>query len=200
MKYAKKRGIPLDVAVARADRRAARAGCIEGDRMGELEQDWPGTGTACKRFFDVAGEQGLQDAHPRAALEVPRLHALRGLRRRAPQARCAAVAARASGHSIRARPDAAADRARARLLRRAAPARAARRGHRPAARRDPRAARLPRATSASATSRSTASRARSPAAKCSASTSPPRSAPRSSTRCSCSTSRRSACTRATWAA
>jgi excinuclease ABC subunit A len=54
--------------------------------------------------------------------------------------------------------------------------------------------------SAWATSRSTGSRARSPAGRCSASTSPRRSAPRSPTRCSCSTSPRSACTRATWAA
>src|SRR5258706_36398 len=56
------------------------------------------------------------------------------------------------------------------------------------------------AKSASAISRSIASRARSRAARCSASTSPPRSAPRSSIRCSCWTSRPSACTRATWAA
>ena len=60
--------------------------------------------------------------------------------------------------------------------------------------------RLPAARWAWATSRSTASRARSPAARCSASTSPPRSARRSSTRSSCSTSPPSACTRATWAA
>ena len=156
--------------------------------------------------------------------KLPRLHAVPGLRRRAAEARGAAVAPRHAGDAdavlrraalspdgvrgrraaralpgLRARPDAAADRPHARVLR---------------------ALQLPRrstkrptccstksargfatcATSASATSRSTASRARSPAARCSASTSRPRSAPRSSTRCSCSTSRRSACTRATWAA
>src|SRR5512141_225145 len=40
----------------------------------------------------LARDQSLQDAHPRAAVEVPRLHALPRLRRRAAQARRAAVA------------------------------------------------------------------------------------------------------------
>jgi hypothetical protein len=40
----------------------------------------------------VPGEQGLQDAHPRALVQVPQLHALRGLRRRAAEAGVAAVA------------------------------------------------------------------------------------------------------------
>ncbi len=91
------------------------------------------------------------------------------LRRRAAQARGAAVAARRLGwsatgtgiHDLMLLPI---ERV-ARVLRRARAAGAARRGHRPAARRDPRAPRLPGATSASATSRSTASRARSPAAR-----------------------------------
>ena len=40
----------------------------------------------------LPGEQGLQDAHPRAAVEVPQLHAVPGLRRRAAEAGSAAVA------------------------------------------------------------------------------------------------------------
>ena len=40
----------------------------------------------------VSREQGLQDAHPRALVEVPQLHAVWRVRRRAAQARGAAVA------------------------------------------------------------------------------------------------------------
>ena len=40
---------------------------------GNWNKQWYGV----KRFFDVPGEQGLQDAHPRALVQVPQLHALR---------------------------------------------------------------------------------------------------------------------------
>ena len=63
--------------------------------------------------------------------------------------------------------------------------------------RDLRAARLPRRTSGSATSRWPARRARSPAARRSGSASRPRSAPAWSASCTCSTSPRSASTSAT---
>src|SRR5687768_6724919 len=90
-------------------------------------------------------EQGLQDAHPRTAVEVPKLHAVHGVRRRTPETRCAAVAHRLEGrwrcgappgtalHAggravvartiggaaglVAARPDAAADSAAAIVLR-----------------------------------------------------------------------------------
>ena len=118
----------------------------------------------------VPGEQGLQDAHPRALVQVPQLHALRRLRGRAPQAggpalargfegrcRCGAAAgptlpargrglvARAAGGAARPgpeRPDAALDRAPAPILRRADAA-AARRRAVAAARRDPDASEIP---------------------------------------------------------
>jgi hypothetical protein len=45
----------------------------------------------------IPGEQGLQDAHPGAAVQVPQLHALPGVRRRAPQDRKPALAHRQQG-------------------------------------------------------------------------------------------------------
>ncbi len=78
----------------------------------------------------VAREPRLQDAHPRAAVEVPQLHALRRLPRCPPQAGRAAVAARCAGRGGTARVavagaagsadrcrHAAADRALPRVLR-----------------------------------------------------------------------------------
>ena len=120
----------------------------------------------------VPREQDLQDAHPRALVEVPQLHALRHLRRRAAQAGIAALApgregrgrcgagagealpasrrglvARAVGGPARpepARPDADADRAAAAVLRHARPAlAAARRRAGAAAGRDPPPAEIP---------------------------------------------------------
>jgi len=126
--------------------------------------------------------EGVQDAHPRAAVEIPQLHAVPGLRRRPAEAGSAALASRHEGrrrcgagagealHAGRhrlepraarglawpdgARPDAAADRPAARLLRPglrggrrrgrtfARGARAAGRDPAPPARRDPHPAAL----------------------------------------------------------
>src|SRR6185503_11148372 len=55
-------------------------------RMGELEEVLARRLVRRAALLQVAGEQGLQDAYPGAALEVPRLHALPELPRHAPQA------------------------------------------------------------------------------------------------------------------
>ena len=91
-------------------------------------------------FLWLAGEQGLQDAHPRAALALPQLHRMPALPRLAPQARGGAVAARRRGDPRTAR---LAGQARARFHRRL-PFAGTGRGRRPAsATRNPRATRLP---------------------------------------------------------
>jgi hypothetical protein len=119
----------------------------------------------------VPREQGVQDAHPCAAVQVPQLHALRQLRRCAPGPGSAAVATGSKGRGRRrarafkalhaagrglvagparglagpapARPDAGARRAAAPLLRRPGTARRRRRPARPPA---PAARRDPHAT------------------------------------------------------
>ncbi len=81
----------------------------------------------------VARDQGLQDAHPRAAVAVPLIHGVHRLRRRAPQARRLALARRQSGHH-HPRDDAAVHRRQPRILRQPRVAGAARRrGRSPAA-------------------------------------------------------------------
>ena len=228
MKYAKKRGVAARRAVARPRRGARALGARRRARMGELGKSWPGTWYGVKRFFAWL-ETKAYKMHIRVLLSKYRAYtpcaACGGARlkpdallwrlgtraRRRSRARSGAAvspagprhrrrhAARLPGLTIHDRR-AAADRPRARILR------AARRCRRRSTKRptccSPRSARGSATcpTWAWATSRSIASRARSRAAKCSGSTSPPRSARRSSTRCSCSTSRRSACIRATWAA
>ena len=131
--------------MARSGRRAAPLGDRWRRPVGE-EGLVRGEAILC-----LARDQGLQDAHPRAAVEVPQLHGLRGLRRSTPEARVAAVAPRIGGarradRPQHPRPDAAAHRAGERILRRSRAAGAARRSGRPAARRDPRATRLPGAS------------------------------------------------------
>ncbi len=138
--------------------------------MGELEKILAGHLVRRRALLPLAGDQGLQDARARALVALPCLHALRGLRRRAPQARRAAVARRDEGgrgsrtrsraafpaarRQVRpretartprphgARPDAAARRAYTRVLRRPSLTRTARRGHRSASHRNPRAVAL----------------------------------------------------------
>jgi len=52
----------------------------------EGEGHWDdGVWYGARRFFRLAREQGVQDAHPRAAVEVPQLRGLLGLQRRAAQ-------------------------------------------------------------------------------------------------------------------
>ena len=55
-------------------------------------------------LLPVPGEQGVQDAHPCAALQVPQLHHLPGVRRRAAEDRIAAVARGQQGRCRRRGP------------------------------------------------------------------------------------------------
>ena len=176
-------------AVARS-RDEQRAGCSKAKASGKTAV-WYGV----RRFFAWLEDQELQDAHPRAAVEVPRYTpcaACDGARLK-PDAllwRLGAAERDASAGSTSTTLDAAAGRAAAAVLRRA---------RLPAPLDEATALLLAEIRArlgflvrgrAGLSRRSTASRARSPAARCSASTSPPRSAPRWSTRCSCSTSPR----------
>ncbi len=197
MRYAGEAGIPRDTAWSAADRSAARLG---HRGLAELERQVEPAVVRRQALLRVPRVEGVQDAHPRAAVEVPQLHAVPGLRRRAPEDRSAAVAPRHEGGCrrgaarrrsascrsastgrarsskrlpglTRARPDAAADRPPPPLLRSLIAAEhAARRRAEAAARRDAHAPANTSATSASAISRSTARAARCPAARCSAST------------------------------
>jgi hypothetical protein len=142
MKYAGEAGIPRDTAWSQLTP-AQRDWVIDGS------PNWSATGTssgtACAAS-SVPGEQGLQDAHPCALVQVPQLHALRhcgGARLKTwrrccgawveGRCRCRAAAGKALPAGGRglvaraagglpglqpARPDAAADRAAAPLLRR----------------------------------------------------------------------------------
>ena len=82
---------PARHALGAAHRRAARLG---DRRLAELERQVEQAVVRHQALLRVPGEQGLQDAHPRAAVEVPQLHAVPGLRRRAAEDRGAAVAPR----------------------------------------------------------------------------------------------------------
>ncbi len=79
-------------AVSRAQRRAAQLGARRRTGVARLAQILARHLVRRTQVLRLARDQSLQDAHPRAAVEVPRLHALPRLRRRAPQARRAAVA------------------------------------------------------------------------------------------------------------
>ena len=83
MKYAEEARHPARHAVARAHAGAAATGCSTATPNWVSWQAGTSSGTACKRFFDWLETQGLQDAHPRAAVEVPRYtpcHACGGAR------------------------------------------------------------------------------------------------------------------------
>ena len=143
MKYAGEAGIPRDTAWSQLTA-AQRDWVIDGSP--QLERQVEPAVVRRAPLLRLPGEQGLQDAHPRALVEVPQLHAVHGLRRRAAEARSAAVASglarpmpmprcRRRSASCRAasawsreqlealrrpgaaRPDAAADRPAAPLLR-----------------------------------------------------------------------------------
>ena len=167
--YQRVPGRPAEVRAASA---ASRSTC-RGASSTEEQRRWviDGEGPWEKKVWygveallRLARDQGLQDAHPRAAVEVPQLHApapTAAARGSSPRRCCGGSAPAAATGPQHPRPDAAADRARR--------ASSSTRCALPApldeaadlllgeirARLD-----LPRATSASATSRSTASRAR----------------------------------------
>ncbi len=110
--------------LARLDRRRTRLGHRGRGRVDQecLVRRAP--------LLRLARDQGVQDAHPRAALALSLLHRMQRLPRRAPQARSAAVAGRRHQYP---RNDAVADRRLPPVFRRAGIAGAARRGRRPAA-------------------------------------------------------------------
>ncbi len=94
MRYAARAGIPRDTPWNAAHARPSSDWVIHGspDWNGQWNKQWYGV----MRFFELPGIEGLQDAHPRALVEVPQLHAVPNLRRRAPEDRIAAVAPRAT--------------------------------------------------------------------------------------------------------
>src|SRR5690242_14054486 len=70
-------------AVARAHREAAALGAGGRARMGELAQVVAGYMVWRGPVLQVARDQGVQDARPRAAVEVPRVYPVQCMRRRA---------------------------------------------------------------------------------------------------------------------
>jgi excinuclease ABC subunit A len=89
IKYAGEAGVPRDLALVADDARAQGLG--PRWRPG-LEGPVAKAVVRHQTLLRVPGEQVLQDAHPRASVQVPQLHALPHLRRRAPADRVAAVA------------------------------------------------------------------------------------------------------------
>ncbi len=77
---------------------AHRSAAEVGDRgLAELERQVEPAVVRRQALLRLPRVEGLQDAHPRAAVEVPQLHAVPGVRRRAPEARGAALAPRHQG-------------------------------------------------------------------------------------------------------
>ena len=110
IKFARKRGVPIDVPRARAHARAAqlgdrRRGGVEEERLVRREA-----------IFRLARDQGVQNAHSRAAFALSLVYRVRCLRRRTPEARRAAVAAGRAG-AEHSRAHVAADRRNAEVLR-----------------------------------------------------------------------------------
>ncbi len=160
---------PARRGVVRADGRRARLG---RQRFAGLERQVAEPVVRREALLRLPRIESVQDAHPRAAVEIPQLHAVRRVRRRAPENGVTAMAARLerecrrrarAGRPLhaarrrlepraarsaagpdRARPDAAADRAHPALLRRhRAAERAARRRIEAAARRGAHAPEIP---------------------------------------------------------
>ena len=85
-KFAKKRGIPLDIPF-RDLKDAHKHWVLHGDEdWGQLEEDRQDALVRHPGLLRLAGDQGVQDAHPCAAVEVPRVHAVRCLRGRSAEA------------------------------------------------------------------------------------------------------------------
>ncbi len=93
-KSAAKDGIPLDVPFRDLTPRAEALGDRGRRGLEELEQELAGRLVRREAVLRVAREQGVQDAHPRAAVALPLVHAVPGLRRGAAEAGRAAVARR----------------------------------------------------------------------------------------------------------
>ena len=178
VKFAKKRKIPLDVAVGEAHRGAARRGHRRRRRLGGRQV--PGH----QGLVQVARGPHVQDARARLPLALSRLRPVRRVQRRAPQRDGAHVPRR------RARPRRLARRSPSRRHASASTTIASQRraGQAREERARARGSRIS-TPSGSRISRSIARRARSPAARRSARASRPRSARRSPARSSCSTSR-----------
>ncbi len=88
LRYAGKRGVSVDKPWRELDA-AERAWVIDGEGRADGRR-WYGV----QRFFDYLESQSLQDAHPRAAVEVPQLRHLPGLSGRAIAGRGARLASR----------------------------------------------------------------------------------------------------------
>ena len=78
MRHAEAAGIPRDTPWDKLTRRAEALGDrgLAQLRKGNWNQQWYGV----QALLRLPGEQGLQDAHPRALVEVPQLHAVPDLR------------------------------------------------------------------------------------------------------------------------
>ena len=84
MQHAGEAGIPRDTPWNKLTA-AQRDWVINGTP--QLERQLEQAVVRRQALLRVPGEQGLQDAHPRALVQVPQLHAVRRLRRRAAEAR-----------------------------------------------------------------------------------------------------------------
>src|SRR5690606_36172293 len=96
-------GAEVRRAAGRAVRRAvARAPALGAGRRRDVEELALLVAEEVVRrapLLRLAGNQGLQDAHPRAAVALSQLHGMPGLPRRTAQARGAVVEAGRAGHS-----------------------------------------------------------------------------------------------------
>jgi excinuclease ABC subunit A len=113
-KYARKRGVAIGHRVARPAARGPPLGDRRRRRLGELEQDRQDPLVRRAALLRLARDQGVQDARARAAVALPRVHAVHAVQRHAPQGRVAAVEGRGP---LDPRHDADAGRPPARALR-----------------------------------------------------------------------------------
>jgi len=79
-------------AVSRSRRAAQALGDAGRLRLGELEQVGQDALVRREALLRLARDQGVQDAHPRAPVALPRVHAMLCVRRRAVEARGPALA------------------------------------------------------------------------------------------------------------
>src|SRR5258708_23301266 len=83
---------PARQTMAELERAAKELGHRRRTGMGELERILARHLVWCEALLQLAGEQGLQDAHPRAAVALSRVHPVHGVRRQPPETGRAAVA------------------------------------------------------------------------------------------------------------